>query len=178
MCAAVVVCGVPCCACCAVLCCVELPSACFSRLLPHAHISFRSPGTYPRRSSKARLAQLVRLPLYLTEEEEEASTQAKPCPPPDPTTTSTSSGAADNAPPTPKEGSGGNEGQEKEEEEEGADALLAPPSAGVRRLLLTGNRLGDAGARALASSLKKDRSLEVLDLSRCCCRRRRRDERC
>ena len=62
-------------------------------------------------------------------------------------------------------------GREKEGEaggEGGGGALVAPPAAGVRRLLLTGNRLGDAGARALASALKKDRSLEVLDLSRCC----------
>lgn len=50
-----------------------------------------------------------------------------------------------------------------------SDAVLCRPVAsGIRRLLLTGNdRLGDAGARALASALKKDRSLELLDLTRC-----------
>ncbi|CAM9750210.1 unnamed protein product, partial [Pylaiella littoralis] len=50
-----------------------------------------------------------------------------------------------------------------------SDAVLSRPVAsGIRRLLLTGNdRLGDAGARALASALKKDRSLELLDLTRC-----------
>ncbi|CAN0451959.1 unnamed protein product, partial [Ectocarpus fasciculatus] len=41
-------------------------------------------------------------------------------------------------------------------------------ASGIRRLLLTGNdRLGDAGAKALASALKKDGSLQVLDLTRC-----------
>lgn len=44
---------------------------------------------------------------------------------------------------------------------------VPPPASGVRRLLLAGNqRLGAAGARALASALKKDRSLQVLDLTR------------
>ncbi|CAN0203052.1 unnamed protein product, partial [Scytosiphon promiscuus] len=50
-----------------------------------------------------------------------------------------------------------------------AVSVSPPPIAsGIRRLLLAGNhRLGDAGARALASALKKDRTLEVLDLTRC-----------
>lgn len=51
--------------------------------------------------------------------------------------------------------------------EGGNAAAVPPPAAGIRRLLLTGNRLGEAGARALASALKKDLSLEVLDLTRC-----------
>lgn len=42
-----------------------------------------------------------------------------------------------------------------------------PPATGIRRLLLTGNHLGEQGARALASAVRKDRSLEVLDLTRC-----------
>lgn len=44
---------------------------------------------------------------------------------------------------------------------------LSPLRAGIRRLLLTGNRVGDEGALALASALRKDRSLEFLDLTRC-----------
>lgn len=40
------------------------------------------------------------------------------------------------------------------------------PACGIRRLLLAGNRLGDGGAKALASALEKDRSVEVLDLTR------------
>lgn len=49
---------------------------------------------------------------------------------------------------------------------EGEQRKTLPPAAGIRRLLLTGNSLGDAGAKALASALRKDRSLEVLDLTR------------
>ncbi|CAM9440554.1 unnamed protein product, partial [Choristocarpus tenellus] len=38
---------------------------------------------------------------------------------------------------------------------------------GIRRLLLTGNHVGDAGARALASALRKNCQLEILDLTMC-----------
>lgn len=109
--------------------------------------------------------------------------------PPGPTTTPAGADASDgSSPPAHKDETGEvgrrdkeGEGGEKKEEEGSGVALVVPPAAGVRRLLLTGNRLGDAGARALASALKKDRSLEVLDLSRCCfccccrCLRRHRE---
>ena len=89
--------------------------------------------------------------------------------PPGPTTPRALDAADDNASPAHIEVAGVVEGKEKEGG--GDSALISPLAAGIRRLLLTGNRLGDAGARALASALKKDRSLEVLDLSRyCCCR--------
>lgn len=59
------------------------------------------------------------------------------------------------------------EEEEEDIEETDEGGSLPTPSAGIRRLLLTGNRLGDAGARALASALKRDESVEVLDLTRC-----------
>lgn len=58
------------------------------------------------------------------------------------------------------------EGSETGDGGEAKDARERPPAAGIRTLLLTGNNLGSAGARALASALAKDRSLEVLDLTR------------
>eukprot|EP00752_Nemacystus_decipiens_P011212 g9963.t1 len=73
---------------------------------------------------------------------------------------STGSGAESDAP----------AGGAKDAGDDGAGIVpsVPPPTSGVRRLLLAGNqRLGAAGARALASALKKDRSLQVLDLTRC-----------
>lgn len=69
-----------------------------------------------------------------------------------------------------REAPGGGESREKEEGEMGDGGVLnvpPPPESGIRRLLLAGNqRLGAAGARALASALERDRSLQVLDLTR------------
>lgn len=52
------------------------------------------------------------------------------------------------------------------EERGGEEPKILPPAAGIRKLLLTGNSLGEAGVRALALALRKDRCLEVLDLTR------------
>ncbi|CAM9682083.1 unnamed protein product [Ectocarpus sp. 4 AP-2014] len=76
---------------------------------------------------------------------------------------------ASEAPTTAGRGGGREEEEAEEEKKGGAEFGLPPPvPSGIRRLLLTGNdRLGDAGAKALASALKKDGSLQVLDLTRC-----------
>ncbi|CAN0148778.1 unnamed protein product, partial [Ectocarpus fasciculatus] len=76
---------------------------------------------------------------------------------------------ASEAPTTAGSGAGREEEEAEREKKGGAEFGLPPPVAsGIRRLLLTGNdRLGDAGAKALASALKKDGSLQVLDLTRC-----------
>ncbi|CAM9456603.1 unnamed protein product [Ectocarpus sp. 12 AP-2014] len=76
---------------------------------------------------------------------------------------------ASEAPTTAGSGTGREEEEAEGEKKVGAEVDLPPPVAsGIRRLLLTGNdRLGDAGAKALASALKKDSSLQVLDLTRC-----------
>ncbi|CAM9702938.1 unnamed protein product [Discosporangium mesarthrocarpum] len=55
-----------------------------------------------------------------------------------------------------------------EPEAPGMTAWVGGRDGGVRLLLLAGNHVGDAGARALASALRKNCPLEVLDLtSRC-----------